>query len=301
MWKRFRRRRTASRLDGGAPSAEQAVLLRALQDLAGTARGVVYDVPRETRPWARDGSPVFVDGSPAWQRYLRARRSVDDGQLTMLLSHRQLGDYERRLAVDWGTSYANSFLLVEPRDERCDLSDPHSAIAIELLELSRPLTKSAVEEDSSPRNRWTAQTPLGERLRELYGRWVYWDAPPPAGHTTEVPLVLSGANDTLSTQLLAELYVRFPQESFDAALVELRLRELELFGGPVARARTAFKTRLGLPILHDPRAVDRAVRQLVNMGKMSVVSGFPRHRTFGPGHQVPDDLPEDEFERLFMN
>ncbi len=302
LWKR---RRRASRRGGadprGEPPPEQRILLRALQDLAGTARGVVYDVPRAQRPWPQPLSPIYVEGSSAWRRYLRARRSLDDGQLTLLLSLRQLPEEECRLAVDWGAAYANSFLLVEPRVAACDLSDPGSSVAREVLALCR---QAAASESRAPgveaNERWTAHTPLGERLRELYGRWVCWDAPLPEGRTEVTPLRLTGPADTLSIQLLPLLYERFPQQSFDVALAELQQRERELFGGTVANARSAFRTRLGLPILHDPHAPDRAVRRLVNLGRMSVASGLPGGRIFGPGRRVPDDMPEDEFERLQM-
>ena len=304
LWKR---RWRASRRGGvdppGEPSPEQRILLRALQDLAGTARGVVYDVPRTQRPRLQPLSPIYVEGSAAWYRYLRARRSLDDGQLTLLLSLRQLPEDERRLAVDWGAAYANSFLLVEPRVAACDLSDPRSPVAREVLALCRQAAVSEphkADAGAGARERWTAHTPLGERLREMYGRWVCWDAPLPEGRTEETPLRLSGPADTLSVQLLPLLYERFPQQSFDAALAELRQRERELFGGTVANARSAFRTRLGLPVLHDPRAPDRAVRRLVNLGHMSVVSGLPGGRVFGPGRRVPDDMPDDEFERLQM-
>ena len=53
-------------------------------------------------------------------------------------------------------------------------------------------------------------------------------------------------------------------------------------------------------VLHDDRAVDRAVRHLVNLGRMSVTSGGRDALVFGPDHPVPDDLPDEEFERLFI-
>lgn len=296
MWRRGRRRSGADRHGGAA----RDVLLRALRDLAGTGRGVVYDAPRAERPHMRPGSPVYADGGTAWARYLRARRALDDGQLTLLLSLRPLPEDERRLAVGWGAAHANSFLLVEPLDAACDLSDPRSSVAREVAALCEEAAASAPDAAAGARERWTARTPLGERLRGLYGRWVSWDEPLPYGRTREAALPLAGPEDTLWARLAPLLHERFPQPAFDAALAELRRHERELFGGTVASARSAFRTRLGLPVLHDRRAPDRAVRRLVNRGEMTVASGLPRRLVFGPGRRVPDDMPDDEFERLLM-
>lgn len=293
MWKRKRGR---SPHDG----AVRDMLVRALRDLAGTARGVVYDVPRAERPRMRSGSPVYADGGRAWDRYLRARRALDDGRLTLLLSLRPLSEDERRLAAGWGAAHANTFLLVEPLDAACDLTDARSPLAREVFALCEGALASAPDAAVDARERWTARTPLGERLRGLYGRWVCWDEPLPYGRTHELPLPLAGPEDTLWDQLAPLLHERFPQRAFDAALAELRRHERELFGGTVASARSAFRTRLGLPILHDQRAPDRAVRRLVNRGEMTVASGLPRRLVFGPGRRVPDDMPDDEFERLLM-
>lgn len=281
----------------GPSSEEERILLQGLQDLAGAARGVVYDVPIHDRPLRLPLSPVYLEGSASWRRFLRARRALDTGHLTLLLSLRRLPEDERRLVVDWGTAHANAFLLVEPSEPGCDLSDPRSPRAREVFELCR----QAADVEASGAHageRWTAHTPLGERLRELFGLWVWWEAPLPQGRTHEEPLRLGGPSDTLSVHLLALLYERFPQESFDAALAELQSTERELFGGDVAAARSVFRTRLGLPILHDSRAVDRAVRRLVNLGRMSVTSGGRNAVVFGPDHPVPDDMPDEEFERL---
>ncbi len=275
-------------------------MLRGLEDLAGAARGVVYDVPRAERPLRLPLSPVYLDGSNSWRRFLQVRRSLDDGQLTLLLSLRQLPEDERRLVVDWGTAHPNTFLLVEPRDPACDLSDPRSPLAREVHDLCRSAAASEPTVAEAALERWTARTPLGERLRELYGRWVWWEAPLPWGRSHQEALSLSRPTDTLSMHLLPLLYERFPQQSFDVAFAELQATERELFGGTVASARSVFETRLGLPVLHDPRAVDRAVRRLVNLGRMSVATGGRAGVVFGPGHPVPEAMPDEEFERLFM-
>ena len=301
LWKR---RHRAGRGDGAGgrdrSSPEEGILLQALEDLAGAARGVIYDVPRAERPLRLPLSPVYLEGSSSWRHFLRVRRALDDGHLTLLLSLRQLPEDERRLVVDWGAAHANTFLLVEPSEPGCDLSDPRSPVAREVLDLCRRAVKQAPPEGQE-RDRWTARTPLGERLRELYGRWVWWDAPLPEGRSREEPVSpLAGSSETLSMHLLPLLYDRFPQQSFDVALAELSQTERELFGGDVATARSIFRTRLGMPVLHDPRAADRAVRNLVNLGRMSVVTGGREGVVFGPGHPVPDAMPDEEFERLFM-
>ena len=300
LWKR--RRRAAPRpFRAAAPdSLEERILLRALRDLAGAARGVVYDAPRAERPRRLPFTPVFLEGSRAWSRFLRARRALDDGALTLLLSLRPLPEEERRLVVDWGTAHANCFLLVEPRERGCDLTDARSPLAREVFDLCRQAASSEPPAAEAALDRWTAPTALGARLRELYGRWIWWDDPLPAGRAREEILTLAGPSDTLSIQLLPLLYDRFPQQRFDVAVAELQASERELFGGAVASARSVFRTRLGLPVLHDPRAVDHAIRRLVNLGRMSVTSGGPGAVVYGPGRPVPDALSEEAFERLHI-
>ncbi|MCY3505778.1 MAG: hypothetical protein OXH41_06415 [Chloroflexi bacterium] len=299
LWKR-RHWGFGSAVEAPGPSdEEERILLRALQDLAGAARGVIYDVSRAERPLRLPLSPVYLEGSSSWRRFLRTRRALDDGHLTLLLSLRQLPEDERRLVVDWGTAHANSFLLVEPIEPGCDLTDPRSPIASEVRDLCRRAA-SVEPPDGRPDEPWTARTPLGERLRELYGRWVWWDEPLPHGRSREEPLRLAGSSDTLSVHLLPLLYECFPQQSFDVALAELQSTERELFGGEVVTARSVFRTRLGLPVLHDARAADRAVRHLVNLGRMSVTTGGGDALVFGPGNPVPEGMPDEEFERLLM-
>ncbi len=300
LWQRRHRGLGRADRDRESETPEERILLRALRDLAGAARGVVYDVPRSERPLRLPLSPVYLEGSKSWRRFLRARRALDDGQLTLLLSLRPLPPDERRLVVDWGTAHANTFLLVEPREAGCDLSDPRSPAAREVRALCREAAASEPSVAEAARERWTAATPLGQRLRDLYGRWVWWEAPLPEGRAHEDPLRLTSPAETLSMRLLPLLYERFPQPSFDAALADLQATERELFGGSVAAARSVFRTRLGLPVLHDDRAVDRAVRRMVNLGRMSVTTGGRGAAVFGPGHPIPDDMPDEEFERLLL-
>ena len=299
LWKR-RHRGSGGAIERQGPSPEEErILLRALQDLAGAARGVIYDVSRADRPLRLPLSPVYLEGSASWRRFLRTRRALDDGHLTLLLSLRQLPEDERRLVVDWGTAHANTFLLVEPSEPGCDLTYTRSPTALEVRDLCRQAARSEPPE-AEQHEPWTVRTPLGARLRELYGRWIWWDEPLPHGRSREEPLRLAGPSDSLSVHLLPLLYERFPQQSFDVALAELQATERELFGGEVATARSVFRTRLGLPVLHDARAADRAVRQLVNLGRMSVTTGGAGAVVFGPGNPVPDDMPDEAFERLQM-
>ncbi|MBH76886.1 MAG: hypothetical protein CL897_01445 [Dehalococcoidia bacterium] len=300
LWKR--KQRGSLDLVGHPQSdfPEERIFLRALQDLAGAARGVIYDVSRTDRPFKLSNSPVYLEGSKAWRRFLRARRALDDGQLTPILSLRQLPEDERRLVVNWGTAHANTFLLLEPYEVDCDLSDSRSPIRSEVLELCRRAAEVEPSSAQAALERWTSSTALGELLRKLYGRWVWWDSPPPEGCSSSEVIRLGGASDTLSMHLLPLLYDRFPQQGFDVALAELQVSERELFGGTVADARSVFRTRLGLPVLHDPRAADRAVRQLVNLGRMSVTSGGGDATVFGPGQPVPADMPDEDFEQLLI-
>ena len=99
----------------------------------------------------------------------------------------------------------------------------------------------------------------------------------------EVPLLLQGPEETIRGELLAEVERRFPQHMFDRALAYVNDWERELLGGPVPRARSVFRT-LGMPIVSDPRCVDRALRRLVNEGRISVVGAtLPGRPVFGQG------------------
>lgn len=300
MWRRFRR--TPAPRDAALAVHEQArqrLLMHALRELAGTTNGVVYDLPRALRPQALPGS-IFVRGSAAWRAYLDARAQVDVGEPAVLLALRVLDADERALVVDWGTTYANTFLLVEPHDAGCDLTEPANPYAgrvQDALAATLALAPPAWEQAEG----WTRPTPLGALLRALFGTWRYWNAPPPRGAVEQVSLLLRGPDDTLWTRLQPELAARFPQAAFDRTLASLHYWERELFGGPVPRARSAFRTRLGLPILRDPRSADRALRRLVNEGRVTVVGDtLPGRPAFGPGRPVPDALPDEEFARFVM-
>ncbi|HKS90756.1 MAG TPA: hypothetical protein VJQ83_02415 [Tepidiformaceae bacterium] len=282
---------------GPQASGERSLLMRALQDLAGSARGVIYDVPAGQKPHrTRPGAPS-VAGSPAWDQYIRTRRQVDDGGLTLVISLRTLDDDERRLAVDWGARYANSFVLIEPRDVLCDLADVDNSAAIRVADaVARTPDPGPVAESG-----WSRGTPLGRLLRELYGRWVYWPSPAADAVPEEELLDLGGHGDTLALQLLRAIPRRFPQDAFDRSMTFLLFWERELFGGPVPRVRSVFRTRLGMPILHDPYCADRALRRLVNAGRLPLVGPTEVPRlSYGFGSPVPSELTDEEFEQLVM-
>jgi hypothetical protein len=284
------------------PGPVWRLVLRGLRELSGFDRGVLYDVPADQAPARLPGTPVYLRGSPAWQAFLRAREMMDTGELTLLLALRGLGDVERMLAVDWGTTYANAFLYVEPRDPLCDLTDPDNRVRRSLEAAARALLRHH-DPDEAPHDPWTRRTPLGDLLRRAYGAWVTWREVS-AGWADEerIDLVAAGPEETLAEQMLPRLRARFPQPVFDATLARLLEHEAELFAGrPVARARMPFLTRLGLPVLHDPRCADRALRRLVNEGRAWVYGQGPDAVSYhGPDRPIPAHMTDDEFERLIV-
>jgi hypothetical protein len=273
--------------------------MRGLQELAGTSNGVVYDVPRNLRPEPLPGS-LFLRGTAAWRSYLEAREQVDTGEPAIILSLRVLDDEERELVVDWGTTYANMFMLVEPSVRDCDLTEPSNVRARQLADALEATERRLPSQIEGLPDGWTRTTPLGFMLREFFGTWIYWDAPLPEGATRTVRINLGAASETLWVALQPELDGRFPQTMFDRALAQLHRWERELFGGPVPRARSVFRTRLGLPMLRDPRCADRALRNLVNDGRVTVVGYPPQNMQFGPGHPVPEEMTDEEFAGLVM-
>jgi len=276
------------------------LILRTLVELGGFERTVFYDVPRAEAPAPQTGTRVFLCSSPSWGRYLFARAMADDGGLTLLLSLRPLGDGERRLAVDWGNSHANAFLLVEPADPACDLTDPDSALRRSLEATARLILRDRGP-DTMSAHPWTRGTPLAATLRGVYGAWIAWPEPYAEGSPEPVPLRTADPERTLRSRLLDEIARRYPQESFDDALAGLYERERELFGGPVARTRIPFLTRLGLPVLYNPHRVDHALRRLVNEGRAWVFEDGPDPAFYhGPQRPVPDRMTDAEFERLLV-
>jgi hypothetical protein len=277
----------------------RALFMRGLQELAGTSNGVIYDLPRNLRPEPIPGS-LFLRGTTAWREYLDAREQVDTGEPAIIIAMRALDDDERELVVDWGTTYANMFMLVEPSPADCDLTDPDNVRARQLSDALEATLQRVGGRADALGDGWTRSTPLGFMLREFFGTWIYWDAPLPEGTVRSVRLDLANAQDTLWSRLQPELNGRFPQTMFDRALAQLHHWERELFGGPVPRARSVFRTRLGLPILRDAHCADRALRHLVNEGRVTVVGFPPQSLQFGPGRPVPDEMTDEEFAQLVM-
>lgn len=276
------------------------LVLRALFEMGGFDRGVLYDLPPEAAPRSMPGSRVFLRGSPAWRRFLMAREQVDDGMLTLLLALRSLPDGERRLVVDWGNSFANAFMLVEPRDPTCDLTDPAHAARRALEDAAGFLLRGHGPDEESARA-WTRDTSLGALVRQTFGVWRVWTGTARGATVDCVPLELAKPQDTLRDRLLPAMAARFPQALFDDALAGLYERERELFGGPVVRARIPFLTRLGLPVPYDPRRVDYALRRMVNEGRAWVFEQGPDPPFYhGPQRPVPERMTDAEFERLVL-
>ncbi len=290
-------RRGASRPD---ETPERRLILRALQEFAGFDRGVFYDVPPADAPEPLPHSPIYLRGSAPWHRFLRDRRRFDDGLPALLLALRPLSDMERLLAVDWGTTFANTFMLVEPSDPACDLTQRGNPVYRSLETAAIALLAERTPE-SDPDIPWTRETALGSILRLVFGTWVYWTGTYSAKRTHCLPLTANRPENTLASLIVPQLPARFPQAAFNRALADLHERETELFHGTVATARMPFRTRLGLPLLHDPACADRALRRLVNDGRATVyhLTGGGIHR-YGPGRPVPESMTDNEFARLVL-
>lgn len=275
------------------------LVLQCLRDIAGFERGVLYDVPRDQAPEPVEGTPVFLRGSPAWSSYLRSREMVDDGTISVILSLRPLDDGERRLVVDWGTTYANAFLLVEPFGQRYDLTVPGQGFRRGLEQIAENILRRAgrggVHDD-------TATGELRARLREAYGIWISWTGPRPSGSVAVEPFRLASPTDTIAAALAPLLRGRYPDAAFDAALADLHETEPELFSGrTVERVRMPFLTRLGLPVPYEPELVERALRRLVNAGSLWVYERGPEAVSYhGPSRPVPEEMPGETFRTLVL-
>jgi hypothetical protein len=282
----------------GAASRIGAQLHDALYALAGTPRCVLYDVPRDQAPQPlREGS-IYLRGTPAWRHFLAERRRLDTGELSMILALRPLAERERLLIIDWGSTYANCFLLIEPCDPAVDLTGPTGATPHTPSDAAGKTTLSSVRNGAAA---LPGEPSIAPALRAAFGIWTYWTGVRGNWETHRVRLVCREPEDTLIDLVRRHLPVRFPQGAFDRALAELYAHERELFSGTVARARIPFRSRLGLPILHDPYAVDRALRRLVNEGRAAVSGGADGVTLrFGAGRPVPLELPAETFERLLL-
>ena len=266
--------------------------LAALVELSGFDRGLLYDVPRAGAPYRVSRTGVFVDGSTDWWNFVRRRRQFDDGVCTPIVSLRALDQDERRLVVDWGCRYANTFLLIEPRDSNVDLTE---AVGEHRQLLER---LASVEPDEGKTE--GSRSELVDLLAGWFGRWMVW----PAGTADARPVEfsLTAEHRTIRAALLRMMRTRFPGEAFERALLGLLDREPELFSGhPVLDARLPFLTRLGLPVVHEDGQVQRALRSLVNDGQAWLFApdrdgGFYH----GPNHPLPENLPDNELNRLRM-
>jgi hypothetical protein len=249
--------------------------------LAGTDRVLVYDVAEAEAPERADAHTPFVRGSQAWWDFIERRRVLDDGRdLNLLVSLRGLRADERLLAVNWGSAFANSFLVVEPSDPWLDLT-----------------TSQGIQDFESKTG---ARDPDG-LVRAAYAEWIYWIRDENGElDSRAATLSISGPQATLWGTIWERLPHTFPEAAFLSSLTLLTLREAELFTGgrEVARAIVPFLTRLGMPILYDARHVLHGVRQLVNAGLAWVQDPEDEYRVYrGPAEPLPEDVPD---ERLAM-
>lgn len=249
----------------------------ALARLAGCDRVLIYDVPEDGAPQRAVPTTPFVRGSDAWWRFVARRRALDDGEdLNLLISLRGLRADERLLAVNWGSAFANSFLVIEPADPWLDL------------------TTAAGIDDLAAK---TGAADADALVRAAYAEWIYWVRDPDGElESRAATLSLCDPHATLWQTLWERLPQTFPADAFLSSLTLLTLREQELFTGgrDVARAIVPFLTRLGLPVLYDARHVIHGVRQLVNAGLAWVQDPEDNWRLYrGPQDPLPPDLPDE--------
>jgi len=274
----------------GPGSSGWELLRRGLEAVAGAPRLLVYDLSPGDVPDRVNRTGITLRGSPRWYAYLDRRRRFDDGYLSLVVSLRRLDRAERLLAVNWGTAHANTLLLIEPIDGDIDLTDAGSPAS---RELRRAAEAGAAGDDTSR---------IETLLRRIYGYWIYW----PAAPATEdgwrrLELALSGPPSTVSQQLEQALQDVFPPRAFDEQLTHLFRFESELFTGrSVERARSPFLTRLGLPAVYGPSVVTAAVRRMVNAGNLSAYMVGGTGAFQGPAEPVPDEVPDELFERMLL-
>ena len=271
-------------------TAARRALQVGLAAVAGFPRLLIYDLAREEAPSPAGETSIFVHGSARWSAYLANRRRFDVGQLTLILALRPLGAEERLLAVDWGTAYANTFLLIEPTTQDLDLTDERNLAARSFF-----LEAEAVAGGKD-------RSVLESMLRSVYGLWIYWpDIPATRESCRSLQLPLNDKGATLIAGLQRELPRIFPPSSFQEQLARLLIEEYELFSRRnVERSCSPFLTHLGLPPLYDVSAVTRALRQLVNEGSVRVHEENGAFYFQGPGYPVPDDLPNELLERMLL-
>jgi hypothetical protein len=257
-------------------------LIASLKRLAGTDRVLVYDVHEDDAPERPNPASPFIRGSSAWWDFIHRRRALDDGQdLSLMISLRGLRADERLLIVNWGSAYANTFLLIEPSDPWLDLT-----------------TNEGIRDLAQ---RTSNETDPDRFVRAAYADWVYWFTSPDGetdSHSASLDLADPAA--TLWDTIWKKLPQTDPESDYLSSLTRLTLREAELFTGgrQVSRAIVPYLTRLGLPILYDARHVIRGVRQLVNVGLAWVQDPEDNWRVYkGPTEPLPPDISD---ERLAM-
>ena len=254
----------------------------ALTKLAGTPRLLIYDVAEADAPERSSPSTPFVRGPQSWWRFIERRRALDNAQgLNLLVSLRGLSYDERLLVINWGTSFANSFLMIEPSDPWLDLTTPEG-----------------IQEFADK----TGAKDATELVRAAYAEWIYWvhdDDGRLERRDAELDLT---ENSTLWDAVWERLPSTFPASAFLSSLTMLTLRESELFTGgrQVGRAVIPFLTRLGLPVVYDGRIVVQGVRELVNAGLTRVFDPQDRGRVYkGPIDPIPAHY-SDERVALMM-
>jgi hypothetical protein len=262
--------------------ATRVEISAALQRLAGTERVLIYDLNEHEAPERSDATSPFLRGSSAWWRYIERRRKLDDGSdLNLLISLRGLPVEERLLAVNWGSAFANSFLVIEPADPWLDLT---TAEGIAEFEARAGVTNADAV------------------VRAAYAEWSYWVRDERGELESRAATLDIASRDATLWQALWERLPRtFPEAAFLSSLTLLTLREAELFTGgrEVARAVVPFLTRLGLPVLYDARHVMKGVRELVNAGLAWVQDPSDNWRVYrGPEEPLPVDVADEDLAMM---
>ena len=255
---------------------DRTQVAEALRALAGTSRVLVYDVAEVDAPSRDKPQTPFVHGSEAWWDFVERRRALDDGRnLSLLISLRGLRVDERLLVVNWGTAFANSFLVIEPSDPWLDLTTPEG------------IEKFASQAGASDAD---------ALVRAAYAEWIYWIRDERGELESRTARLNLRPDETLSQTLWDRLPKTFPASAFLSSLTLLQLKEAELFTGgrEVARAIIPFLTRLGLPIVYDGRHVIQGVRQLVNAGLAWAQDPQDNWRLYtGPAEPIPAELSDE--------
>lgn len=256
-------------------------LIGALGALVGTPRALLYGVTEAEAPHRSSPSSPFVHGSQAWWRFVEERRVLDNAEgLNLIVSLRGLKAEERLIAVNWGTKFANSFLIIEPADPWLDLSTDDGI--------------EAYAEQCGAQN-------AADLVRAAYADWNYWirdDKGELDGRSATLSL---NSEATLWQVIEQRLPETFPESIFLSSLTLLTLKESELFTGgkPVGRAVAPFLTRLGLPVPYDPWQVIRGMRQLVNAGLAWVQDPEDNWRRYrGPAEPIPAEISDERLARM---